>query len=60
MTASLRCDVLLYVMPTIFWLHLMPSVSSNILPFSVDLILGNKRMSGGDKLGEYEGGDLGI
>jgi hypothetical protein len=35
----------------------MSSVSSNLLLFSVDLILGDKKKSGGDKLGEY-GGDL--
>jgi hypothetical protein len=32
-------------------------VSSNLLPFSIDLILGNKKTSGGDKSGEYGGGD---
>jgi hypothetical protein len=31
----------------------MPSVFSNILPFRVDLILGNKNKSGGNKSGEY-------
>jgi hypothetical protein len=31
----------------------MSSVSSNLLPFNVDLILGNKKKSGGDKSGEY-------
>jgi hypothetical protein len=36
---------------------LMSTVSSNLLPFSVDLILGNKKNSGGDISGEY-GGDL--
>jgi hypothetical protein len=33
----------------------MSSVSSNLLPFSVDLILGNKKKSGGDKSREYWG-----
>jgi hypothetical protein len=36
----------------------MSSVSSNLLAFSVDIILGNKKKSGGDKSGEYVGGDL--
>jgi hypothetical protein len=31
----------------------MFSVSSNLLPFSVDLIWGNKKKSGADKSGEY-------
>jgi hypothetical protein len=35
----------------------MSSVSSD-LPFSVDLILGNRKKSGGNKSGEYGGGDL--
>jgi hypothetical protein len=34
----------------------MSFVSSPVLPFSVDLILGNKKKAGGDKSGEY-GGD---
>jgi hypothetical protein len=34
----------------------MSSVSSNLLPFSVDLILGDKKTSGGDKSREYGGG----
>jgi hypothetical protein len=34
---------------------LISSVSSNLLPFSVDLILGNKEKSGGYKSGEYGG-----
>jgi hypothetical protein len=36
-----------------FTLILMSFVSSNLLPFSMDLILGNKKKAGGDKLGEY-------
>jgi hypothetical protein len=35
----------------------MSTVSSNLLPFIVDLILGNKKKSDGYKSGEY-GGDL--
>jgi hypothetical protein len=35
----------------------MSSVSSNLLPFSVDLILGNKKKCGGDKPGK-QGYDL--
>jgi hypothetical protein len=31
----------------------MPSVSSNLFPFTVDLVLGNKKKSGGDRSGEY-------
>jgi hypothetical protein len=30
-------------------------MSSNLLPFSMDLILGNKKEAGGDKSGEYGG-----
>jgi hypothetical protein len=37
---------------------LMPSVSSNLLSLSVDLILGNKKKSDGDKSGEYGGGGI--
>jgi hypothetical protein len=33
----------------------MSSVSSNLLPFIVDLISGNKKKPGGDKSGEYGG-----
>jgi hypothetical protein len=38
----------------------MSYVSSDLLPFSVDLILWNKKKSGGDKSEEYwgEGGNL--
>jgi hypothetical protein len=41
-------------MPTIPFL--VSPASSDFLPLSVDLILGNKKKSGGDKLGEYVGG----
>jgi hypothetical protein len=34
----------------------MYTMSSNLVPFSVDLILGNKKKSGGDKSGKYGGG----
>jgi hypothetical protein len=34
----------------------MAFVSSNLLLFSVDLILGDKEKSGGDKSGKYGGG----
>jgi hypothetical protein len=33
----------------------MSYVSPNLLPFSVDLILGDKKKSGGNKSGEYWG-----
>jgi hypothetical protein len=34
----------------------MSSVSSNLIPFNVDLILGDKKTPGGVKSGEYVGG----
>jgi hypothetical protein len=42
-------------MPTTPTFLLMSSVSSNLLPFSVDLIVENKKKSGGDKSGRIWG-----